>query len=114
MRNVLSKMLYQCADAYQGFNFYPSDELVLILMNVRHYLVEKVLFAKTLLVHLSVNVPRVQPVIQPSNVQEQPSNNVVQMQTVEVVKLASQASACVEEDLILTHPLENVKILMNV
>ena len=74
---------------------------------------EKVLFAKTLLVHLSANVPRVQAVIQPSNVPEQPSNNAVQMQTAELVKLASQESVFVEEDLILTHRLENVKILTN-
>ena len=74
---------------------------------------EKVLFAKTLLVHSSVNVPRVQAAIQLSNVPEQPSNNAVPMQTAELVKLASQESVFVEEDLILTHRLENVKILTN-
>ena len=36
------------------------------------------------------------------------------MQTVELVKLASQASAFAEEDLMLTHQQENVKILTNV
>ena len=35
------------------------------------------------------------------------------MQTVELVKLASQASAFAEEDLILTHQLENVKTSTN-
>ena len=35
------------------------------------------------------------------------------MQTAELVKLASQESVFVEEDLILTHQQENVKILTN-
>ena len=35
------------------------------------------------------------------------------MQTVELVKLASQESVFVDEDLILTHRRENVKILTN-
>ena len=83
-------------------------------MNVKHYLVEKAQFARTLWVHLSVNVLRVQPVTQPSNVQEQLSSNVAQMQIADLEKLVSQANVFAEEDLTLTLRLANVRILTNV
>ena len=103
-------MLCQCADAYQGSNFYLLDELVLISMNVKPFLVEKVQFAKTLWVHLDANAPLVLPVIQQSSVQEHSLNNVALMLIVNLEKRVSQENVFVEEDLILTRRLENAKI----